>query len=337
MYWVARRVARALGTVVVVVNLSFLLIYYLPGGPMEYLISMLYQNQGGNVDMEELEGVAEAYLNVNPNAGLQEQYVDYMSSLLVGDLGQSIWFQEPVADLLAQTLPWTLFVMLISILLTFALGVLWGIVMAYYEGTNFDFGSTTGAIVFNSIPYYVLAILMVFILGYLLEWFPVSGRMNNATTPGLNWAFISGVLHHAALPIASIVVTGVGGWALAMRGNSIRVLGQEYLRVARLRGLPNNVIMTKYVGRNSILPLYTQLMIGLGYMFGGSVILEQIFFYQGVGFYLFRAVSSRDYTLMMGAFIVITVAVIIGVLVAELTYGWIDPRAREGGAQNEQY
>jgi peptide/nickel transport system permease protein len=148
-------------------------------------------------------------------------------------------------------------------------------------------------------------------------------------TPGVNLPYIKGVLHHAALPILSQVVI-TGGIALQMRGNSIRVLGEDYLRVARLRGLSDYLIATRYVGRNAVLPIYTGLMISIGAMFGGAVVLETIFKYRGMGYYLVRAVQTRDFPLMMGAFTMIAVAVVIALLIADITYGQLDPRAGRG-------
>jgi peptide/nickel transport system permease protein len=158
--------------------------------------------------------------------------------------------------------------------------------------------------------------------------------MSSGTEASLSVTFLVDALWHAAMPIASFVVTTFGLQALAMRGNSIRVLGEDYLRVARLRGLPDRRIGIMYVGRNAILPLYTEFMIAIGFMFGGSIILEQIFSYPGIGFYLFQSISSRDFPLMMGTFIVITLSVTLAVYVADLTYGLVDPRA---GGDNESY
>jgi peptide/nickel transport system permease protein len=115
-----------------------------------------------------------------------------------------------------------------------------------------------------------------------------------------------------------------------MRGNSISVLGNDYLRVARMRGLSERRIATNYVAKNAILPMYTGLMISIGFMFGGSIILEEIFRYRGMGYYVFTSIGSRDYPLMMGGFITITVAVVISIFIADLTYGKLDPRVRRG-------
>ncbi|GAB6878317.1 hypothetical protein JCM17823_05910 [Halorubrum gandharaense] len=134
----------------------------------------------------------------------------------------------------------------------------------------------------------------------------------------------------AALPALSFIVTGYGLLALTMRGNSIQVLGEDYVRVAQLRGLPDRRIALRYVGRNAVLPLYTSLLISIGFMFGGSIILEILFQYRGIGFEMNEGIIYRDMPLMMGTFLVITFGVVIALWVGDATYGKLDPRIKSG-------
>jgi peptide/nickel transport system permease protein len=333
----AERTVQAIFTVFAVASLSFGLIRLMPGGPIDFIRAQMIQEQGTDADMERVNSMVESYTNVRPDDPLYIQYVDYMTELIQGDMGVSMWYNEPVSGILAEALPWTVFVMAISLALTFAIGITLGAVMAYIEGSRFDVSTTLVSVFLNSIPYYVMAILLVYLLGYQLSWFPTGGRFSSDVTIGMNLEFLANAFHHAFLPIVSIVVAGFGIQALAMRGNSIRVLGEDHIRVARLRGLPPHDIALRYVGRNAILPMYTGMMISIGFLFGGSVILEEIFTYPGIGYYMFRGIESRDYPLMMGAFLLITVAVVIGIYVADLTYGKIDPRAGTGGGDREAY
>lgn len=332
---ITKRVVQTILTVYVVVTLTFGMIRLMPGGPMDYLKGQLIQSSSGNVNMQRINQLVEVYTNVDPNKPVTQQYIDYVIAVVSGDLGQSVVYKEPVTGILLNALPWTLLLMVTTILLTFLFGVVLGAIMAYNEGEMIDLGGTISGIFLNSVPYYVAGILLVYVLGYQLQWFPTGGRMTSGTAVGLNYAFIAGVFHHAALPIASLVITGFGGWALTMRGNSIRILGEDYLRVAQLRGLPSRRISLWYVGRNAILPMYTGLMISIGFIFGGSIILEQIFRYPGVGYYLYQSIGARDYPLMMGGFLLITITVAVGVFIADVTYGYIDPRA--GGENYESY
>jgi peptide/nickel transport system permease protein len=304
----------------------------MPGGPIDYIRAQLVKS-GGSFNQDRLNQLVEIHVGMRPDDPLWVQYVDYLANILQGDLGQSMWYNRPVSDILVDVVPWTVFLMSVALFITFFLGIGFGAMMAYKEGTNLDFASSTVLTALNSIPYYIAALLLLYVLSYQLNLFPTNGRVSNSTTVGFNVEFISSVFYHAALPIASVVITEAGGWAISMRGNSIQILGEDYLRVAELRGLKQHRIAASYVGRNAILPMYTSLMISIGFLFGGSVVLEEIFAYPGVGYYMLQAVNARDYPLMMGAFLVITIAVVIGIFIADLTYGFIDPRIRAGEAE----
>jgi peptide/nickel transport system permease protein len=326
--YLLERIVQSVITIFSVLSLSFFLIHQLPGGPLAYLKAQLAS--AGNVeDAQQLQQLAEVYTGFEPNKPLWQQYVDYMSGIIFElDLGQSLWYDDSVSHLYAEAIPWTAFVMILGVLINFAIIVMFGATAAYREGSYFDYVTSSSFQVLGSIPYYVAALLLLYQFGYRWRWFPTGGKMPSVE-PGVTPAFILGVLSYAFLPILSIVIAQMGRM-LNMRGNSVSTLGEDYLRVARIRGIPSLQITTRYVVRNSILPLYTGLIITLGTVFGGSVILEQIFQYEGAGLVLFEAVVQRDYITMMGGFLVITVAVTVGIFIADLTYGMIDPRIQEG-------
>ena len=331
MHWLVKRVAQSVITALAAITVAFFLTHYLPGGPMDHLRSVLQQQLGGaGAQTDRINAMMEAYTNIRPDDPLYVQYFDYVLAVVQGDLGQSIFYQRSVADILANALPWTVFVMGTAMVFTFVLGISIGTFQAYYEGTREDQLSTAVLIALNSVPYFIAGLVLIYVFGYILEWFPVHGRVSPNVTPDQPIAFIISALYHAVLPIASVVITGVGGWSVTMRGNSISILGDNYMWVGRLRGLSRSRLALEYLGRNAVLPLYTSLMIAIGFLFGGSVILERIFVYPGVGYYLVEAINTRDYQLMMGGFLVITLAVVVGVFVADLTYGLIDPRIKTG-------
>ncbi|WP_248517949.1 ABC transporter permease subunit [Salinarchaeum laminariae] len=318
----AKRILQTAFTIWAVITISFVLIRQLPGGPVSYLRAQFAQM---GRDPEAANQLAEAYFGTKFDEPLWQQYIDYWANLLQGDMGRSVHRQEPVADLLLNAMPWTLLVMSIAIIFTYVIGILLGAAMAYREKSMFDSVGTIVSITLNSVPYYVAAIAFLFVFGYRYSLFPTRGT--HSVPPGLDPTFVVNILWYATLPALSIVLTAVGGVAIRMRGNSVSILGEDYLRVARLRGLSSNRISSRYVVWNSVLPMYTQLMISIGFMFGGAVILERIFLYKGLGYFMFQGITSRDYPLMMGAFVLITVAVTLTILIADLTYGWIDPRA----------
>jgi len=337
MNWLAKRIIRVFLTVWGVATLTFWLIQELPGGPVAYIKARLYQQGAGDASggVERVQALAEATIGFRTDQPVYVQYYDYMTSLAVGDFGDSVFFGESVAAILAEAAPWTIFLMGTSIFIFFTIGVVLGAVMAYNESSLMDQSTSTVATLLSSVPFYIVAIILVWILGFQQGWFPTSGRVGFGNDPGtLDW-FVS-VLHHAALPIISVVLAGFGNIALQMRGNSISVLGKDFVRVGRLRGLSDNHLAVRYVGQNAVLPMYTSFMISIGFMFGGSVILERIFTYPGLGLFLFRAINGRDIPLMMGTFILITTAVAIGIFIADLTYGRIDPRA-SAGETSESY
>ena len=332
-YFIERTV-QAFLTLIAVFAMTFALLRLMPGGPMAFLKAKLAQS-GRDMSQEEIDARVELYTNIHPDKPIPQAFFEYTTSLLQGDLGRSLWYNQPVMDILAQAMPWTIFVSAVSLLGTFAIGIVLGALMAYSEGTRFDLSSSTVSIVITSVPFYVVAVLLVWVFGYKSGVFPTGGRVDTSLTPGMNPAFITSILYHAALPILSLVIAGFGGRALSMRGNSIQILGNDYLRVARLRGLPERRIALRYVGRNAILPMYTSIMIAIGSLFGGSIILEMIFLYPGLGYYVFQSLGARDYPLLMGGFLFITIATILGVYVADMTYGLVDPRA--GGGDRESF
>lgn len=332
--YVAKRVAQAFVTFVSVVTITFALVRAIPGGPADFIRAQVMRNGGSDeINMRELNNLVETYTNIDPSTPLHVQYFNYVTSILQGDFGQSIWYNRPVADIIVEAAPWTVFLLSISILLTFGIGIVLGAVMAYLEGTNFDTSSTVASMFLNSVPYYIAAIFLVYVVSIQLGWLPQSGRYASGLEPALTVEFVGSVLRHAILPIVSLVATGFGGVAITMRGNAIQEIGEDYIRVAHLRGVPGRRIATRYVGRNAVLPMYTNFMISIGFMFGGSVILEQIFAYEGLGYYLLSAINSRDYPLMMGGFLIISLAVLVCILIADLTYSKIDPRISDEGTR----
>jgi peptide/nickel transport system permease protein len=332
MNYYIRRLGQSAITILCVVTITFILIRLLPGGPMAYVKGQLMMDK--SQDQEMMLQLVESYVNLHPKEPIWKQYIDYMSSVLRGDLGTSIRKNKPVASVLLPALPWTIFYGSISLVLTYVIAITAGGFMAYHEGSKFDSIATVGFMVSNSIPYFVIGMLLLSIFGFQLGWFPTGNRIDYSIPAGFNVPFVASAFHHAALLIVSFTVTSVGGIALAARGNSMSIIGSDYLRVGQLRGLSSRVLATQYVARNAVLPLYTQFMVSMGYVFGGSTVLEVIYRYEGAGFIMLRALETRDVPLIMGSFIVLTLAVVLGVLVADLTYGLLDPRTTRGGAHD---
>jgi peptide/nickel transport system permease protein len=198
--------------------------------------------------------------------------------------------------------------------------------MASFPNSVFSKVMTFVVSFLSAVPSYLVAILLIYLLTATYRVFPAGGAYGVSVTPGANLEYVVSVLYHAILPIAATVITSFGGWALAMKGSAVSVLGSEYVRAAESRGLSEKRISRSYVGRNSMLPMITQLALSIGFMFGGSVFVETYFQYPGIGYYMIQSVNQRDYSLMMGCFVLITISVVITNLLVDLLYPLVDPR-----------
>lgn len=337
-YW--ERVAHAFVTLVAVTTITFALFRLMPGNPAQAMRAQFESQLGGAgqaADPEVIDQMVQVHTGFDPSKPIYVQYFEYLRDvILYQDFGQSIQYGDPVFDILFAAMPWSVFISVYGLAFGYTANILLGAAMAYNEGSRFDSYSTILATFLNSVPYYVGAILFLAFFAYKLGWFPGGGRYDTTIEAGLNVEFMWSIVHHGTLPVMSSFIVGFGGGALAMRGNSVRILGEDYLRVARLRGISSTRIATRYVARNAILPLYTQMMIGIAAIFSSSVVLEYIFTYPGVGWYTFDAIQMRDYPLLMGSFLFFTIITLVGILMAEFTYGIVDPRAGSGG-QSESY
>lgn len=342
MSYYLKRVGQTILVFFSTLTITFTLYRLLPFGPVKQMkIQMVNKrlSQGDSVtpaDMRQINQRVEALTGIQPDQPLYVQYFDYLEDIVVHqDFGQSIYLQEPVFDLLFQAMPWSVFISVYGLALGTTVSLVFGAVMAYREGSTFDKGLTVVTVLTSTVPYYIIGIILLIIFAFQLKWLPTGGRMNPNTMPGLNLPFIAGILEHAALPVLTSFIAGFGG-ALAYRGNCIREMGKGYLRVARLRGISKGRLALRYVGRNALLPIYTSLMMGIAAIFGSSIILETIFNYRAMGFVTYQALMNRDYPLIMGAFIFFTAVTLLGILIADLTYGIIDPRVK-GGGEREAY
>lgn len=329
--YLLRRIAISVVIVYVVITLTFFLIRLMPGNAVDYLYNQLLQ-QGG-LTPQQIQQQVSAIYGLMPKSPLWQQYLQYIAHVSVGNFGRSLLDPtETVAAVITSALPWTVFVVSISLLVSFCIGLAVGTVMAMFRRRRASNLILLLSSFLNAVPNYLVAIVLLYFLADLHHVFPFGGAYSSAVPVGLNFGFIASIFRHAALPIAAFVVTAFGGWALMMKGSVIGTLGSDYVRTAESWGLPKRRIAQSYVGRNAMLPLVTGLAMAVGYMFGGSVFIETIFSYPGLGYYLIHSVDSRNYPVMMGCFILVTVAVITANLVVDLMYPLIDPRiARIGG------
>jgi peptide/nickel transport system permease protein len=317
-------------TIWAVMTFTFFLIRLMPGSPLEIKIDQLQRTQGLNY--EEARARAAGLFGFNPDEPVVGQYVSFIAKMLRGDLGISI--TSPGATVIGQILqylPWTLFSVGLGLLVSFAVGVFLGMAMAYWRGGILDNAMTVISSILYGIPDYIIPLLLIIIVGIQWGWFlpgEMRGGVDPSIPPGLTFEYIGSILKYAILPVATYVLSSVGGWILSMKSSTISVLGEDYIQVAKARGLSE-----RRVGRNALLPLVTRLAISIGFVVGGSVIVEELFQYPGIGRNLLRAINARDYTTMQGMFLVITIAVVISNVLADLLFGLLDPRVRLGGSE----
>lgn len=334
--YVVQSFFRVIATIWFVATLSFFLFRLLPSSPIDVFIQDAIVQRGATVEQAQAE--ATALFDFDLNRPLPLQYLDFMSQLARGNLGKSLVSRgTSVSSIIATYLPWTLFTVGLGVILSFTIGVALGTLMAYRRGSAIDHILSAIAAFLHGIPQFVLGLLMIFWFGVQWHWFNLSdtrGALSPGVIPGFELRFFGDVLKHAWLPIAAYVFTSISHWMLLMKNATTASLEEDYVMVARARGLSDGRIASAYVARNSILPLVTQAAITFGYALGGSVIIETLFVYRGIGNRLAESINQRDYPLMQGILLVLTAAIIFSNLLADILYSRIDPRVRVGGGSN---
>lgn len=320
-----KRLIMALVVIYVVLSLSFFMVRLMPGNAMDALAAQMRQQ--GNMTPQEIQNKVQAIYGVMPTGPLWRQYLTYIGHAARGDLGRPITNPgETVAQVIGASLPWTIFLVGVALIISFVLGIAVGSAMAAFKESLFAKITTFVVSVLSAIPNYLVAIILLYLLADTHHIFPLGGNYSVQITPGWTAAFIKSVIIHGILPISAYVITSFGGWALAMKGSAVSILGSEYVRAAESQGLSDRRVAQSYVGRNSMLPLITSLALSIGFMFGGSVFIETYFTYPGIGYYLIQAVNARDYSLMMGCFLLITISVVVMNFLMDLLYPLVDPR-----------
>ena len=321
-----RKLLTALLTLWLATTGTFVLLRQMPGDVLHNLALQIQSQQG--VPYDDARKQAATLVNYDPDEPLLSQYGRYVTGLARGDLGNSMTYRIPVSEILLSALPWTLFLTAVSLGFSFTLGSLLGLLAAWRRRGPLDPALSLYATVTQAIPDFLLGVLLLVILGVTLRWFPLRGAYSLAVDPGLNLPFLVDVLHHVCLPALAFALPGLGGWAMAMRASALGVLGEDYLAVARAKGLTDRRILHRYLGRNAMLPLVAALPPALGSMLGGTMLVESIFGYPGVGYFLSQAIATRDYPMMQGLFLFFTAATVTGNLLAEGVSRRLDPRLK---------
>jgi peptide/nickel transport system permease protein len=329
MRYLARRFGFFVLTLWAALTLNFFIPRFMPGSPLRALRDRTH-NKLSPVALQEML----TSFGFKPNQNIVVQYFEYLKNMVTGQWGVSIGLTlgEPVSTVVGQALPWTVGLVGVATILAFLLGSMVGIVAGWRRGSTIDSVVPSVFVVTSALPYFWVALLLILAFSVWTNGaLPADFNYDTSLQPALSWPFISSVLQHAILPAATILITSIGGWVLTMRNNMITTVAEDYIRMARAKGLPNRKIMYGYAARNAFLPNLSGFAMSIGFVISGAILVEYVFNYPGLGYLLFNAVHNTDYPLMQVLFMLFTVAVLVAVFVCDIAIAWLDPRARAKG------
>ncbi len=324
MRFLVRRVIFYLVTAWAAVTINFFIPRLIPGDPVQSLINK-YQGQLSTNAIHSLY----VLFGLDKKVSLWDQYWQYWGQLLRGDLGLSFaYFPTPVSQVLRMSLPWTVGLVGVATIISVLGGSLIGVYLGWRRGTKAD------AIVpittfFSSVPYFWLGLIAIAAFGVTWRVLPTGTGYDGNLLPAWSWPYISSVLEHAILPALTIILSSIAGWILGMRNMMVTVTSEDYVTVAQAKGLSERRVMFGYAARNAILPQVSGFALSLGFVVSGTLVMELVFSYPGIGYRLFQAIGSKDYPLMQGIFLVITLSVLVANILADLVYVLLDPRTRQ--------
>ena len=306
------------------ITLNFFIPRMMPGDPA----SVMFANLRGKLKPEALEALKKTFgVTDEP---LITQYLNYIKLLFQGDLGISIaYFPQQVSSIIISGLLWTLFLVGTSLILSFIIGSILGIFIAWNRDEKIDSILPPSFALLSAFPYFFTAMILLYIFGFKYGMFPIRHAYSSNLSPELSFEFIGNVIYHAILPASTLIFMGIGGWMLGMRNNMIGTISTDYISYAKSRGISNKKIMFNYAARNAILPVVTSFGMALGFALNGAILTEIIFSYPGQGYILFEAVKAQDFQLMQGIFLTITLSVLAANWIIDIVILILDPRTRK--------
>jgi peptide/nickel transport system permease protein len=326
-------VIRRLFVFVLVIWVAMTLIFFLPKivpgrDPVMERLTMLAAS--GGMQVEGIKAMVEAYRSkFGLDKPLIVQYLNYMWDMIHFDFNYSLaQYPVKVIDLIGLALPWTIALLTVSTLIAFALGTLAGGLLGWPKVPKAFGYLLSPFLLMSSVPYFLIGLILIYVFAFRLKIFPIGGGSQYGQLPSLTPAYIMDLVYHSLLPALSIIIASMGGWALVMRGMMITTLGEDYVLLAQARGLPQRRIFYHYAMRNALLPQMTALALSVGTIVSGSLLVEAIFRYPGIGSLLFSSISSFDYFTIYGVVFFIILAIAVATLIIDLIYPLLDPRIR---------
>ncbi|GHA25130.1 ABC transporter permease [Devosia pacifica] len=326
-----RYIAGRLVVYLLVIVFGLTILFFVPRlGPTDPVEAMLAKvaAQGAYMDASQVDRLRESLADTfGLNGTLLEQYWAFIKRiLLTGDFGPSLsMYPTPVMELILNALPWTFGLLLTSTLIAWVLGNFVGLLAGWRPESNAAKAMEGVAIFLYPIPYYILALVLSILFSYVWQIFPLTTTIRGAPW---SWDLISSIVWNSILPAASIVIVVFGWWVISVKAQTSQLKDEEFIRYARLKGLSQTRILTRYVLPNAILPQITFLALQIGLMFNGSLITEILFDYPGLGLLIYTAVLQGDFNLLMGTISLSVIAVATATMVIDLIYPLIDPRIR---------
>lgn len=311
------------------ITIVFFIPRLLPTDPAETMITTITA-QGALLDPAAAEETVRVLREMyGLEAGLLEQYVSFWKRLFTGDFGPSFFmFPTPVIQLIGRALPWTVGLLLVSTVLGWIIGNIFGGLTGYFTQSRILKIIDGMAMFVRPIPYYIMALILLILFAYILPIFPLGGGFPIGVEISFTWSVFKDILRHAFLPAMSLVLLSAAVNHQTMRLIVQSLKDEDYIRYAKIGNVKERTIYARYVMKNALLPQITGLTLALGQIFGGALITEIVFAYPGIGFLLFRAIINTDYNLIMGIMTISIVAIITGILIIDLLYPLFDPRIR---------
>ena len=323
------RILQFLTIIFVGITVTFIIPRLSPTDPVEAQISMMMA-RGNILDPQSVISMRNALTDMYGLSGTPvQQYFAFWGRLLRGDLGPSLGnFPTPVSQMIGQAMPYTLSLLITGLLISWIFGNLFGALSSYYpKNKPLNVIEVVGQAV-RPIPYYIVAIVLLVVFAYFIPIFPFSGAYPVGTRPNWSFDFIWTYIQHAALPAATLVLVGFGGWFIGMKSLTSNIISEDYVVYAETAGLKESKILNNYVMRNALLPQLTGLAMSLGTVFSGALIMEVVFGFPGIGMLTMVAVYRNDYSMIMGIAIYSIIGVAIAVFIMDLIYPLFDPRVR---------
>jgi peptide/nickel transport system permease protein len=318
--YIIKRTGSRVITFIVVISLIFFLARSTGTDPFER-----YLSEDPRIPLAQIQRLRARFGLDKP---LYLQYLDFIRSTLQGEFGYSLYYKRPVFDIVMERLPWTLFLLSISIILSTIVSFAVGVYFAWKRGTRTDILGTNFCMFIRSTPHFWLGMILLLVFAYYYPIFPLFG----ARTPGITYAntfeYIKDILWHATLPLTTLLLRQVGMYVLYMRNSTVEVLGEDYMVTAKAKGVPAWSMMFHHAARNAMLPMVTVTAMRFGFMVNGAILTETVFSYPGTGRLIYQAITNDDFFLLQGTFFIVSITVLIANLIADIICGMLDPRIK---------